>query len=153
MKPQGTLRNKDADLNEQPSYVSWRRRESGDGWSEMLMVSDVLVRRYCISTGVPQPSASSSNPNMHFKASKHKMLLNHNIFACAFTVYCLYKYVKAVFKLSSDSASVNLDADYGNLDSGRQVFLTFSSASTQKSERKQMFFSFFSGQTKQLKAM
>lgn len=118
--------------------------------SETFRVSDILVRRYYISTGVPQPSFSSSNPNMHFKASKHQLLLNHNVFGCAFTVYCLYKYAKAMFKLSSDSASINLDCDYGNFVS---VFPTFSSANMQKSERKQTFYSFFSEQTKELKAV
>lgn len=87
---------------------------------------------------------------MNFKASKHQLLLNHNIFGCVFAVYCLYKYVKAMFKLSSDRASVNLDGDYGNFSS---VFPTFSSANTQKSERKQTFYYFFSEQTKEIKAV
>lgn len=106
------------------------------------MVSSVLVRRYYISTGVPQPSASSSNPNMHFKASKHQLLLNHNIFGCVFAVYCLYKYGKAVFKLSSDSASITLDGDYGNFGSGRHKFSPPSPLQTHRSLRGNNIFFF-----------
>lgn len=133
-----------ADLNEQASYVSWSRRVSGDGRSEAFGVSDVLVRRYYISTGVPQPSASSSNPNMHFKASKHQLLFNPDIFGCAFAVYCLYKYGKAVFKLSSDSASIHLDGDYGNFGSGRLKFSPPSPLQTHRTLRgnKAFFFLF-----------
>lgn len=141
-----------ADVNKQPSYVSWSQRESGDGRSEMFRVSDVLVRRYYISAGVPQPSASSSNLDLHFKASKHQLLLNHNIFSCAFAVYCLYKYVKAVFKLSGDSISINLDGNYANFGSGWHKFSPPSPLQTRKSLSRNVF-SFFSQQTKELKAM
>lgn len=104
------------------------------------MVSDVLVRQYYISAGVPQPSASSSNPNLHFKASKHQLLMNHNIFGCAFAIYCFYKYAKVIFKLSSDSASINLGVIMVILAQGGTGFPTISSANMQKSERKQRFF-------------
>lgn len=113
--------------------------------SEAFVVWDVLAGRYYISARVPQPSVSSSNPDLHFKASKHQLLFNHNIFRCAFAAYCLYKYVKAVFKLSSSRISIHPNGDYGNFGS---VFSAFSSANTQKSEWEQL-----SGQTKELKAM